>query len=373
METKYTKYLFIVALTIIVVLSFLIIKPLINVFLWSLILSYLFYPTYAFLNKRLKRPTLSSAITIFLMILLVTVPFIMIVRGISKEAFTFYTQAKHGMESGEISLTVITSNCEVHPSSLCNGILFVDNSIRTLLPQELMTQVGERILAGTLGIAIAFVLNLPAMLFNIAIAFFITFFLIRDWEKLKQKVNEFVPFKTTDMDKILHRINTTTHSILFASILVAFIQAILGMIAFFVVGFPSPILLGAIMGFFALIPLLGTAIVWVPASLYLVGKGILFDNQLFIYQGIGLFIFGALVISLLDNFLRPKLAGDAAKIHPVVIIAGVIGGTKLFGFIGIFVGPVILSLLITFVSLAIEKYHVGNTQTSLKEKPLPKQ
>ncbi len=368
METKYTKYLFIVALAIIVLLSFLIIKPLINVFLWSLILSYLFYPTYSFLNKYLRRPTLSSALTIIIMILVVTVPFVLIVKGISEEVFTFYTTAREELSSGEIGLTALTTHCKDNPSMLCDSMLFMDRLVRTLLPEELMSQVGTKILTASLNTAIEFILNLPSMLFNIAIAFFITFFLMRDWEKLKKAIYDFIPFKSTDMEKILYRINTTTHSILFASILVAFFQAVLGMIGFAVVGFSSPILLGAIMGFFALVPMVGTAIVWIPASLFLMGKGILFDTNLYLYQGIGLFIYGALIISTIDNFLRPKLAGDAAKIHPVVIIAGVIGGAKLLGFIGIFVGPVILSLLITFITLAIEKYHVEHPQPKKEAK-----
>ncbi len=368
METKYTKYLFIVALAVIMLLSFLIIKPLINVFLWSLILSYLFYPIYQFLNRRIRKPSVSSALTVIIMILIVTVPLFMIVRGISEEAFTFYTKARSEIADGSISLTALTSSCVAHPSTLCDGIIFLDKWVKTLLPDELMKQVTSYMLSASLNTAIAFILHLPSLLFHIAIAFFITFFLIRDWEKLKESIYEFMPFKSTDMEKILHRINSTTHSILFAFILVAFIQAILGMVGFWIVGLPSPIILGALMGFFALIPIVGTGIVWVPASLFLIGKGVFLDTQLYLYQGIGLFVYGALFISTLDNFLRPKLAGDAAKIHPVVIIAGVIGGTKLLGFIGIFVGPVILSLLITFISLAIEKYHVEHHQTSLKEK-----
>jgi predicted PurR-regulated permease PerM len=207
------------------------------------------------------------------------------------------------------------------------------------------------------------VLKLPSMLINIALSFFITFFLLKDWEKLRQNLYEFAAFKTADTDKILHRINSTTHSIIFAAVTVAIIQGILGMIGFYFVKLPSPILLGAVTGFFALIPFVGTAIVWVPAALYLIGKGLIFDSNMLLYQGIGLFLYGALIISTLDNFLRPKLVGDAAKIHPIVVIAGVIGGTQLMGFIGIFVGPVILSLLITFASMALEKYH--HTQSTL--------
>jgi predicted PurR-regulated permease PerM len=357
METKYTRYLFITILVIIVLLSFLIIKPLINVFLWSLILSYMFYPAYVVIKKGVRIPTLASLLTVLLMVLVVTVPLFFIIKGLSEEAFAFYAAAKQELATGSISISTLTKNCESDFSPLCNTARFVDKTMSTYFPTELMKQVGTKFLAGALNTMIDFILTLPSLLLNIALSFFITFFLIRDWEKFRKSIYEFAAFKTADMDKILHRINSTTHSIIFAAVMVAIIQGVLGMIGFYVVGLPSPILLGAVMGFFALIPFVGTAVVWVPASLYLIGKGILVDSTVLLYQGVGLLLYGALIISTIDNFLRPKLAGDAAKIHPVVVIAGVIGGTKLMGFIGIFVGPVILSLLITIVTMAIEKYH----------------
>ncbi len=367
METKYTKYLFIVAFAIILLLSFLIIKPLITVFLWSLILSYLFYPTYVYINRRLKRPSLSSFFTVLLMVLLVTVPFFFIIKGISSEAIAFTQGAKKQMQDGTVSVGALTDHCRTDTTDLCGSVLFLDNSIKTLLPPELMQKVTDKFITTTFNTIGDFIFKLPSIFFHIAISFFITFFLIRDWEKFKLTVYEYIPFKKGDMDRILHRINTMTHSIVFAAILVAMIQGVLGMIGYFVVGLPSPVLLGAITGFFGLIPVIGTGIVWVPASLFLMGKGLLLGSNLLLYQGIGLFLYGLLIIGTLDNFLRPKLAGDAAKVHPVVIIAGVIGGLKLFGFIGIFVGPVILALLITFISLALEKYHVEYSP-SAKEK-----
>ncbi len=364
METKYTRYLFISILAIVVLLSFLIIKPLISVFLWSLILSYMFYPVYRIIKKIVRFPSLASFLTVIVMVLVVTVPLFLVVKGLSEEGFAFYGIAKKELAAGSISLSAVTEHCADSQSSLCNAARFMDKSVQTFLPPELMKQVATKALSSVLNSLIDIIIKLPSVLFHIALSFFITFFLIRDWEKIRKAIDEFFPFKSGDTEKILHRINSTTHSILFASIMVALIQGALGMLGFYVVGLSSPILLGAIMGFFALIPMVGTAVVWVPASLYLIGKGLALDSNLFLYYGMGLLLYGALIISTLDNFLRPKLAGDAANIHPVVVIAGVIGGTKLMGFIGIFVGPVILSLLITLVAMAIEKFH---TDTEAKQ------
>ena len=196
METRYTRYLFIGMLAVIVLLSFLIIKPLINVFLWSLILSYMFYPAFRFIKKVVRFPSLASFLTVILMVLVVTVPLFFIVKGLSEEAFTFYGVAKQELASGSISVSTLTRNCEGDYSALCNTARFVDKSMSTFLPTELFKQVGAKFLSGTLNTMIDFVLKLPSMLLNIALSFFITFFLLRDWEKFRESLYEFAAFKT---------------------------------------------------------------------------------------------------------------------------------------------------------------------------------
>ena len=133
METRYTRYLFISILVIIVLLSFLIIKPLINVFLWSLILSYLFYPAYKAIKVVVRFPSLASFLTVILMVLVVTVPLFFIVKGLSEEAFAFYGAAKQELASGSISLSTLTENCENDYSPLCTATRFVDKSMSTFL------------------------------------------------------------------------------------------------------------------------------------------------------------------------------------------------------------------------------------------------
>lgn len=354
METNYSKHIFIAFFVTILFLSFLIVKPLVPILLWSAVLSFIFYPVHAWINKRLNRPSLSAFTTILLMILFVTVPFVFVLQSVSNEVFGLYGFAREHLQDGNLDLDSLDAQCVDNPALKCRAFELYGRTARSLnLDDE---QALNNFLRPVLNFAGSVALGIPSIVFRIAIAFFITFFLLRDGKAFIRKTFYYLPLKKSDSDEIIQQLHKATYSIVFASLLVALIQGMLGSLGFWVAGFDSPIILGLIMAFFALIPMVGTAIVWGPASLYLVGKGLFSGMTSEVWWGVGLFLYGMFVISTLDNFLRPKIAGDVSKIHPLVVVVGVIGGTSLWGFIGIFVGPVILALLITFIKLSKEKF-----------------
>jgi predicted PurR-regulated permease PerM len=106
---------------------------------------------------------------------------------------------------------------------------------------------------------------------------------------------------------------------------------------------------GAIMIIMAFLPVLGTPVVWVPAAV-----GLILDGET--ARGIGLLIFGSTVVMNIDNFLRPRLMSGRTKVHPVLILIGVLGGLKIFGFVGMLVGPLILALLVAFIKFWEQAY-----------------
>ena len=101
---------------------------------------------------------------------------------------------------------------------------------------------------------------------------------------------------------------------------------------------------------------MGTAIIWVPASLYIVLTGYITQDYITIAKGVGLFVYGVLIISTIDEILRIKIIQAKADVHPLIVIAGVIGGVKMFGVIGLFLGPILLPLLITYFETFRERF-----------------
>lgn len=130
-------------------------------------------------------------------------------------------------------------------------------------------------------------------------------------------------------------------------------------IGFYIFGFPFPIFWGVMVAFFSLIPPVGTAIIWVPASLYMVLTGYLTQDYITMAKGVGLFVYGVLIISTIDNILRIKIIQAKADVHPLIVIAGVIGGVNLFGIVGLFLGPILLSLLITYFETFRERFELN--------------
>jgi predicted PurR-regulated permease PerM len=125
-------------------------------------------------------------------------------------------------------------------------------------------------------------------------------------------------------------------------IVVGIIQGILAGIGFLILGVPNPVLWGSLTALISIIPLLGAVLVWLPIDVYLFVNAFLSNGEY--WRAIALLLYGSLVVSTIDNFLKPKIVGDRANIHPLVILFGILGGIQLFGIPGILIGPLVLTL-----------------------------
>jgi predicted PurR-regulated permease PerM len=130
-------------------------------------------------------------------------------------------------------------------------------------------------------------------------------------------------------------------------------------IGYFIFGITSPILLTMLTIIASFIPFLGAALVWLPVSIAMLINGIITGSNSLMLRAGGLMLYGALVVSTIDNFLRPKIIGKRARVHPLVILLGVFGGLALFGFVGIIIGPFLLTLFIASLKIyEQEKEHI---------------
>jgi len=144
-------------------------------------------------------------------------------------------------------------------------------------------------------------------------------------------------------------LRTITQAVLYGQVLTAVIQGGLGGLALLVFGVQNALFWGAIMIITAFLPLLGTPVIWVPA-----GVGLILDGE--VTRGILLLVFGATVVMNIDNFLRPKLVSSRTNVHPVLILIGVLGGLRVFGFIGMLIGPLILAILVALIKFYEQNY-----------------
>jgi len=278
-------------------------------------------------------------VTLILIIIIFLLPFVFVASQIPKQAASIYDYSKENI-AGKGFFDI---SCENDNSIKCNALNFItgsgyiniDNIINGVLKK--VTEIAAFILV-----------RIPNMIIGIVLALFISFFLFKDGKSILINVVEMIPLDKKYSNKLIDKFGQVTYSVVYAHIIVAIAQGALGVLGFYIFGIESAIFWGVVMAIFALLPLIGPAIVWIPASILVILNGIIVNEYFEIGKGIGLFLYGLLIISTSDNLLRIKLVGGKGDVHPLTVLIGLIGGLSLFGLIGIFVGPIALSLLITF-------------------------
>ena len=179
---------------------------------------------------------------------------------------------------------------------------------------------------------------------NMFVLVFVLYFMLIGGRKMEQYISDILPFNETNTQNVVQEINMIVRSNAIGIPLLAIIQGGVAMIGYWVFGAPNILFSGFLTGFASVVPMVGTALIWVPIAIYMA----LIGNW---FQAIGLAIFGALVISQLDNLIRFIIQKKMADIHPLITIFGVVIGLSLFGFMGIIFGPLLLSLFCLFVDM----------------------
>jgi predicted PurR-regulated permease PerM len=166
------------------------------------------------------------------------------------------------------------------------------------------------------------------------------FFLLRDGAQIRDVLRGISPLTRGQETEIVDHLSKTVKGVLLSMVIVPVAQGIVALIGFWIFDMPSPILMSVFVFFSAMIQLIGTPLVWIPAGLYLffwVSAG----------KGIGMILYGAFVISTMDNIIKPIILKGAAQIHALLAFLSVLGGLYAFGAKGIIAGPVVLSLLLS--------------------------
>jgi len=340
-QKEYMRYIFVVFFVFIIYLTYIVLKPFLVALIVSGILAYLFYPLYNRLHKKIKNKSLASFIAAILIIILIAIPLIFLLNSVTKESQFAYVRAKQifitgdvfslGCSDDDLSTACKISNVVASFTSRPSVRYHLESSI-----EGITTSISKKVSQ--------FVFSIPTILLGIFVTFFSMFYLFKDGQFVVERIKRILPLSARDQRKVFQKLSETTYAIVYGSLLVAAIQGVVGGIGYFFFGIPSPILWGIFTALFALIPVAGTAIVWVPLSLLLMVQG-------FPWMGVGLLVYGLVIIGSLDNLLRPFIIGKKANIHPVFVLLGVLGGLAVFGFIGFVIGPLILALFITFLEI----------------------
>jgi predicted PurR-regulated permease PerM len=190
--------------------------------------------------------------------------------------------------------------------------------------------------------------NVFVLTMNFVILMFVLFFLIRDGERMMLRLRYLLPLTTDQENRIFRQLDDVAKSVILGAFVIALAQALAGGVGLFIVGIP-PFFWGCMMGFASLIPVVGTAIIWLPVSVYLMLTG---------QWQWGLFMmgWGAVVVSSIDSVIRPLLMQNRSNMSTFWVFLSIIGGIKFFGALGILYGPLILGFAMVMLTLYAEDY-----------------
>jgi predicted PurR-regulated permease PerM len=344
-KKKQAQIFFFICLGICFILMFLVWRPFINIILVSMICAVVLYPLH---NKILKlvrqQRTLASLFTCFLLIIIVIVPLVFIITLLAQEATQAYLTLNYRLQKGiPLIDQKVLDNIFLKIKEYLPFVAFKGKSAHFY-----MTQMMQFLLDFIVKHSTDILNNIVNTIFYFALWIFTLFYFFRDGSKWLALVSDVVPLTEKQKNLIMEKFRDVSKATMVGIFLTAMVQGFLGGIGFWIVGI-SPILWGTVMTFASLIPMVGAALIWLPCGLALIISG----NM---NGGIFILVWGAVVVSTVDNFLRPYLMKGSTKVNPLWILFSVLGGLKLFGFPGILIGPLILTMTITFVYIYSQEY-----------------
>ncbi len=349
-STKVNFIMYSVVFAILAVLAIWVVKPFILSILAGIIVAYIFYPVYKWLMKRMKSRGWSAFIVSILIILIFTVPFLFLLQAFTKDAYVSYIVIKQ-----KASAMMFTGQPCADNSTGCAMINWIHGMISGPQAKFYIEDATSKLAQWAVAKTNSIIVSIPEIILQLFVMVFVMYYTFKDGEKILGKVIAILPLKPKHYSAIVSKTKAMISSTLYGMILMAIMQGALAGFGFYIFGVKSPVLLGILTMLAALLPIVGTAIVWGPTVAVYFVDSLLSNNSLGVVMALGLLAYCIFPVSTLDNFIRPKLIGDKAKVHPVLVLLGILGGVAAFGIVGILLGPIIITLFVIFIDIYREE------------------
>jgi predicted PurR-regulated permease PerM len=324
------------ATTLMLFLCWEMLRPFVQVVIWSGLVAILFYPAHRLILARVRRPGLAAALSLLLVVLVVIAPIAFVTTAVINEV-------RHMASWLQETIANLRANPEAAKqlqAALDAARQYVD--VDQVADPEQMGPIVQKLSQFLLSRSAGLVGGLLGGLVSLAFTLFTLFYLFRDGEAIGERLPAMLPLDRARSVAILERTRTTITACVYGVLVIAMIQGTLGGIMFAILGLPSALMWGVVMTILATIPMAGAAVIWAPAAAILVVAGSYVKAAV-------LFAWGMLVIGTVDNFLRPRLVSERANLHPLFIFFSVLGGLSAFGIVGLLIGPVVLAITIALL------------------------
>ncbi len=336
--------IFLAVVILVFYLLYRILAPFLLTLAWAVIVTILFFPLFKVLKRAFKQRRGLAAITMTIIVIFVIIlPSGFLLNLIAREVVDIYNYSEAFVREGK-HIAFFEGLKKVGLFQRIWEVLDRNFDMSQVNLNTLLLDNLRKLSVYVAGQASKFIRSLSTGIFKFFLMTVALFFLFRDGEQFVETIKALIPFSAKERENILKRMVDMIHATIYGGVVVALVQGGLGGLGFLIVGLPSPAFWGAVMAFLSFIPILGAFLVWVPAVVILFVQGAYL-------KAVILFVWGTIVVSLSDNFLRPVLISGRTRVHTLLLFFGILGGLKVFGFLGFIAGPLVITICLAIIDI----------------------
>ncbi len=315
-------------------------RPFLYPIFWAAVIAILFYPLYNWFDKHLKSKNLSGFLTLTVVIVTVFLPLIFLSTLLVNESVNLY----RSVSSWDISKQIVGASDWINKTSLA-PLLQKTQSEWTNHAANTAKFISVFLFNNIKNVT----QNSLRFIFMFFIMFYTLFYFLKDGERMLKRLMYFSPLGDEYEKMLYEKFRSTSRATLKGTFIVGAIQGILGGLLFWATGIEGALIWGVIMTALSVIPAIGSFLVWLPAAIVMLIIGS-------IWQGVTILLVGTLLISTIDNLIRPPLVGKDIQMHPLLVLFSTLGGILIFGISGFVIGPVIASLFVAVMTIYDHHY-----------------
>lgn len=324
--------------------------PFLGALTWALVLAIVFATPHAKIEAALKHPNLAAVISALIIALVVAAPAVFVLDNLVEDGASSAAMVQRSVASGALQRFL-----DDHP-----GIAPIGKWVQQQI--DLPTILSS--LAGWLSnVGASFARGSVLQLIEIVLTFYLLFFFLRDRRAAARLLQDWLPLTPAESQRLFDRVVATVQAIVYGTVAVAVVQGTLGGLMFWVLGLPTPLLWGLMMGVLTIVPVVGWFIVWLPAVVFLAIEGSWIKAVILAFFGV------VIVGGGIQNVLYPILVGNRLKLHTVATFISIIGGLILFGAPGFILGP--LAVTVTALLLNVWRRRDQGRPPKLQDDGLP--
>ncbi|MES2604096.1 MAG: AI-2E family transporter [Pseudomonadota bacterium] len=361
-KLKLFRWFFFAAFAFLLYQLLLIMSLFADVIIWAVSLTLVFWPAYQMLQARMpNRGTSSAAVFTTGVLILVLLPVISLFWIVIAQSAQLYPTvsnwvAEFNANGSSEALSMLPEWVQLRWQSLA-AYVQRNPALAQFDPRQFLLNNIDALSLGLANFGAATARNILLGFVNLVLILALMFFCFRDGERFLQWLLTIIPMPREQTEAVALRVYLTVTAVIRGAMLTALAQGVIAMVGYLIAGVPLAILFGALTGLAGMIPVVGAGLIWLPLGLF-----VMLDSQPW---GIFVMVWGFVFVSMSDNIIKPLFIGSRAGMPILLIFCGILGGANVYGFTGLIVGPILIAVLMAFISIYREQYLVEEKRIQL--------